>query len=628
MDDISSALDPDELMDLDEPEPYDLDDDEDEIPDDPAASPFQHLSSDPASAATSAASSPPTVDDFPMPFNFTGKPLAIKRGRGRPRREGGKPPPRRGGNSGVPRVRRAKPVGYSRCRGSRSVRQPDRFDFDLISPSSLDDMSLPDSDNFFFPDRERSMLPAFEDIPYAPETWPGKVCAFCNLGDRSQLGQGEILRLNCPEGFTPQKILTNELNNQPPQLPERESGDKSPRGPVTCRRLKNFSKARSVSSNNEHIDELTIIGHLDQPSISVLYESTGQFYVHRNCALWSNGVSRTEHQALENVGPVVLQSSSKKCSFCNHYGASLTCKNEGCSKFYHFPCATASGALQEQSSLSVYCSNHLGDAAMRGEVSVCYTCKNVGDISNLMFCSSCGAHYHGSCVGLAQLPGVRAGWQCRKCRICQICRIMGDESKLMTCEQCDKVYHASCQRPIVTSIPKYGWKCKCCRVCGDCGSRTPGAGLSSRWHLHYTVCDSCYQQRNKGCCCPICQRAYRSHAHREMVQCSHCRKFFLCSSSCFVFLLDSKKRKPEDTQSVLRRLLLLGLDGFPGENTLEDTKLELVDLKDEPQEIYKEGMIWTKEDGPPPEGERGKGTCKNWVSAAFWLECVDCGRSG
>lgn len=39
------------------------------------------------------------------------------------------------------------------------------------------------------------------------------------------------------------------------------------------------------------------------------------------------------------------------------------------------------------------------------------------------------------------------------------------------------------------------------------------------------------------------------------------------------------------------------------DNALEDsTKLELVEMKDEPQELYKEGMIWTKDDGPPPEG--------------------------
>lgn len=65
---------------------------------------------------------------------------------------------------------------------------------------------------------------------------------------------------------------------------------------------------------------------------------------------------------------------------------------------------------------------------------------------------------------------------------------------------------------------------QCCRVCSDCGSRTPGAGQSSRWHAHYTVCDSCYQQRNKGFSCPLCRRAYRAAAYREMVQCNKCKR--------------------------------------------------------------------------------------------------------
>lgn len=87
MDEIAPGLDPDELMDLDEPEGSDMDEDEEE---DPVPSPFQLLSSGPGSTATSVASSPSNTDDFPPPFNFTGKPLNIKRGRGRPRREGGK----------------------------------------------------------------------------------------------------------------------------------------------------------------------------------------------------------------------------------------------------------------------------------------------------------------------------------------------------------------------------------------------------------------------------------------------------------------------------------------------------------------------------------------------------------
>lgn len=34
-----------------------------------------------------------------------------------------------------------------------------------------------------------------EEMPYFPEKWPGKVCALCCLGERSQMGQGEMLRI-------------------------------------------------------------------------------------------------------------------------------------------------------------------------------------------------------------------------------------------------------------------------------------------------------------------------------------------------------------------------------------------------------------------------------------------------
>lgn len=88
-------VDADELMDLDDAEPSDVDDDD--VDNEPDAdedqlhelhSPLQLNSS---SAATSAASSPPAaIDDCGPPLFLSGKPLSIKRGRGRPRREGGK----------------------------------------------------------------------------------------------------------------------------------------------------------------------------------------------------------------------------------------------------------------------------------------------------------------------------------------------------------------------------------------------------------------------------------------------------------------------------------------------------------------------------------------------------------
>lgn len=55
----------------------------------------------------------------------------------------------------------------------------------------------PESGAFLYPERERPST-ILDESPYFPEHWPGKVCAFCNLGERSQLGQGDMLR----SGFT------------------------------------------------------------------------------------------------------------------------------------------------------------------------------------------------------------------------------------------------------------------------------------------------------------------------------------------------------------------------------------------------------------------------------------------
>jgi hypothetical protein len=42
--------------------------------------------------------------------------------------------------------------------------------------------------------------------------------------------------------------------------------------------------------------------------------------------------------------------------------------------------------------------------SVSGEVT-CMSCFALGDVSNLMMCTNCGHHYHGSCVGLALFPG-------------------------------------------------------------------------------------------------------------------------------------------------------------------------------------------------------------------------------
>ncbi|GBP54294.1 hypothetical protein EVAR_32641_1 [Eumeta japonica] len=465
-------------------------------------------SSGPASTPTSCASSPRGEEPasphgalaqisffhhqpYSRPF-FT----STRRGPGRPRKEGVK----LAREGKIVRRYRATPGSVRGAKRHRSSRD-----------DVLDDLL----------DVEDFVMPVSEEPPYFPEKWPGKVCALCNLGERSQLGQGEMRQINCniPEGestvsavprsggTTPTSVLTPTSTPSTPMLPGLSSPPPElidpqlhPLAMPVSRRQKGINKCKTPYYNLEHTDELSIIGHVEALEITAVV-SNGTFYVHRCCLEFSppfhdqvtSGSSGDDKETLEEsrIKGIVIAALFRKCAFCTKHGASIPCSAD----------------------------------------IDCRTCHVVGDIANLMTCVTCGAHYHGTCVGLAQLPGVRAGWACRSCRVCQVCRLdvapgmSPAESRAVTCEHCDKQYHATCLRPMMATVPKYGWKCKCCRVCSDCGARSPGAGPSSRWHAHYTVCDSCYQQRNKGSCCPLCRRAYRAAAQRDMIRCTLCKRY-------------------------------------------------------------------------------------------------------
>lgn len=72
---------------------------------------------------------------------------------------------------------------------------------------------------------------------------------------------------------------------------------------------------------------------------------------------------------MTNLASLVVQSLSRKCTNCGHYGASLICKVASCNRIYHFPCATAAGAFQDSKSISLFCNLHLA------QVPLMYDCK-------------------------------------------------------------------------------------------------------------------------------------------------------------------------------------------------------------------------------------------------------------
>uniref|UniRef100_A0A336MIG1 Histone-lysine N-methyltransferase 2C n=1 Tax=Culicoides sonorensis TaxID=179676 RepID=A0A336MIG1_CULSO len=402
-----------------------------------------------------------------------------------------------------------------------------------------------------------ALMPAPEEPTYFLEKWPGKLCILCNLGERSQLGQGEMLKMEAEEDEQSNEIVSTTPTLEDKSETTLQDSEKSGNGLnasilASNKRQKGVNKCKIPAANAEYVDELERIGHTEILEFSSNVDN-GHYYVHRSCAIWSFGIQRESNGILTNVVPIITQALKTKCSYCSRYGASLVCKMS-CSKSFHFPCVAAAGGFQVIQSYTSFCKEHLGQVPLVCTDDInCRTCSGLGDVGNLMMCSRCGDHYHGSCKGIAQLPGVRAGWQCDSCRMCQLCRVPDSaEGRLLACELCDKVYHVNCIRPAMTSVPKYGWKCRCCRICTDCGARTPGAGASSRWHNHYTVCDSCYQQRNKGYSCPVCNRAYRAAAYREMVKCSTCQKFVhaTCDPDAELSVYQNKKEANPDYEYV------------------------------------------------------------------------------
>lgn len=67
---------------------------------------------------------------------------------------------------------------------------------------------------------------------------------------------------------------------------------------------------------------------------------------------------------MSNLASITVQSLSRKCSNCGHYGASLVCKVAACTRIYHFPCATAAGAFQDAKTITMFCNQHLGQVPL------------------------------------------------------------------------------------------------------------------------------------------------------------------------------------------------------------------------------------------------------------------------
>lgn len=177
------------------------------------------------------------------------------------------------------------------------------------------------------------LMPApSEEPPYFIEKFPGKLCALCNLGERSQLGQGEMLRMeNNDDSSNIPPIMFSSIEEENKNVSNLSDLFKNQRTsttgfqPLGNKRQKGLNKCKNPVNTTEYVDELEKIGHIESFEMSILVENT-YYYIHRSCAMWSFGVTRDPiNDTLSNVTKVVQKSLNRKCSYCNRYGASVTC---------------------------------------------------------------------------------------------------------------------------------------------------------------------------------------------------------------------------------------------------------------------------------------------------------------
>uniref|UniRef100_UPI0037E8BB20 histone-lysine N-methyltransferase 2D n=1 Tax=Semicossyphus pulcher TaxID=241346 RepID=UPI0037E8BB20 len=327
-------------------------------------------------------------------------------------------------------------------------------------------------------EEESKALPAAEDISGAtassssPPVESIRACALCNCVERSLHGQRELRH------FGPSSE-TQTLKPSSSPLPQPGN------------------------------DDLSSIGFSHSPCLAALLDDSGGCWVHHWCAAWSEGVGRKENEELENVDKAVISGTQRLCEYCKRLGATIRCHAEGCSRFYHFPCSAASGSFQSMKDLVLLCPEHIDKAEeLAGEESWCAVCESAGELTDLLFCTGCGLHYHAACLDSDQIgatPIQRAGWQCPECKVCQTCRQPGEDSKMLVCDACDKGYHTFCLQPAIDSLPSDLWKCRRCRVCTECGVRGLVLPGSAQWFDNYAVCEGC--QRHRSTVCGVCSKA-------------------------------------------------------------------------------------------------------------------------
>ncbi|MGH0136420.1 UNVERIFIED_CONTAM: hypothetical protein FKN15_071926 [Acipenser sinensis] len=262
-----------------------------------------------------------------------------------------------------------------------------------------------------------------------------QLCAFCNCGERSLLGQGELKQFSPSPGYTMPRRSQCRTKRDSTGSNEGE-GNSRPKLNSTARRQRGQKKDASPRSAVVSVVTVNTPYPCDEPA-SKFWDELSQVGLPEDTDLQSLSDPSDASPRSAVVSVVTVNTPypcdepaskfwdelSQHCAYCKRLGATIKCCEEKCSRLYHYPCAAAAGTFQDIRSHTLLCPEHIEQATgrLKDEVN-CALCDSPGDLLDQLFCSSCGQHYHGMCLDIGVTPLKRAGWQCPDCKVCQTCK--------------------------------------------------------------------------------------------------------------------------------------------------------------------------------------------------------------
>uniref|UniRef100_A0A663ETZ3 PHD finger protein 7 n=1 Tax=Aquila chrysaetos chrysaetos TaxID=223781 RepID=A0A663ETZ3_AQUCH len=127
---------------------------------------------------------------------------------------------------------------------------------------------------------------------------------------------------------------------------------------------------------------------------------------------------------LEDIRRTIAQAAQKHCFVCGESGAAISCREMGCDRSFHLPCAVEGGCITQFFGLyRAFCWEHRPEQAVEAapeENTTCLIClEPVGERKSYstMVCPACKhAWFHRGCI---QNQAIHAGFSCFQCPHCQ-----------------------------------------------------------------------------------------------------------------------------------------------------------------------------------------------------------------